>query len=575
MNLDKRLLLAARGAAVVLALTVGAGLVASVLAVAQAKVVSRVITAVFLEGADLAGLWVWMVALPGVVLARAAAGFGQEWFAAGSAARIKMSIREKLLEHLLCSGPVRAGERSGGDLVATAVEGVDALEAYFSQYLPQLALAVLMPVLILGVIFPIDALSGVILLLTGPLIPFFMFLIGKNSEKLTGRQFTALRRMSAFLLDTLQGLKTLKALGRSREQAGRIVEVSERYRRVTLEVLRITFLSALVLELLGTIGTAMIAVQVGLRLLYGGLAFETAFFLLIIAPDFYQPLRSLGLRFHASQNGLAAAVQIFKILEEPVEVQEAGWKAVPPAWQEIVFEQVSYRYPGRETQALERVSLRLRRGELTALVGESGAGKTTVAALLLRFITAQAGQIWIDGMPLEEISSPEWRKQIGWVPQQAHFMRASLADNLRIANDTASDDDLWAALKLASLDMCVRGLPGGLDYRLGVGAGNLSGGQAQRLALARAFLKDPALMVLDEPTASLDPQEESILEETTRSLCKGRMVLVIAHRLATVYQADQILVMRAGRVVEAGSHADLIQADGAYAKLVRTYTEGR
>jgi len=401
-----------------------------------------------------------------------------------------------------------------------------------------------------------------------------MFLIGKNSEKLTGHQFDELRRMSAYLLDTLQGLKTLKALGRSREQGVRIEAVSERYRAVTLEVLRVTFLSALALELLGTLGTALIAVQVGLRLLYGGLSFETAFFILVIAPEFFQPLRSLGLRFHASQSGVSAAVKIFQLLEEAGDPMPGGARAVPANWETIELREVSYTYPGRGAPTLDGVSLTLRRGEVTALVGESGAGKSSVAALLMGFLKPRGGEIRVDGQALNELDLEEWRGQIGWVAQRAHFVPGSLADNLRVAKEDANESQMREALALAGLDGWARTLPGGLEYPLAVEAGNLSGGQAQRLALARAFLRDPAFLVLDEPTASLDPQQERLLEEATRRLCQGRTVLVIAHRLATVARADQILVMAGGRVVERGSHADLLRAGGSYAGLVQTYAEG-
>ena len=576
VNLDRRLLKKIGAARAALAAAVLAGFLAGLATVWQARQVSGIIAGVFLGGQTLAQVMPLMGLLLAAIAARALFTYLSETAAGAAALRVKDHLRGLLARHMLELGPAYTqGERSG-ELVNTAAQGIEALDAYFSQYLPQLALAGLLPLAYLVVLIPIDPLSGIILLLTGPLIPFFMFLIGSTAQRLTRRQWTALGRMSAYFLDTLQGLTTLKALGRSAEQVGRITRVSEQYRDATMRVLRVTFLSALVLELLGTIGTAIIAVEVGLRLLYGRMDFEAAFFILLLAPEFYQPLRTLGLRFHASMSGVTAARRIFEVLEHPPLVERGGEQASGLSVSlrkpfVIEIKDVRCTYPGRSQPALEGISLNIEAGQTVALVGESGAGKSTLAALLLRFLTPERGSIFVNGVPLASISVDAWRAELGWVPQQPYLFHGSIAENLRMARPGAADGELRSALEQAQLFEWVESLPAGWDTSIGEGAARISGGQAQRLALARAFLRDAPLLILDEPTAHLDVEQEQLLQESIGRLCAGRTVLVIAHRLPTVARADQILVLDGGRVVERGTHADLLSRGGNYARLLALY----
>jgi ATP-binding cassette subfamily C protein CydD len=573
--LDLRLLGEAAAVRLALALTVLLGTLGGIAIVVQAWLLSRAIAQVFLGGQTLAGVRTWLLLFLAVACLRAGLTWSSELAAHRVADRVKDDLRRRLAAHLLALGPAYVqGERSG-ELAATLVEGVEALDAYFRQYLPQLALAALVPLSVLLIVFPLDWVSGIVLLLTAPLIPVFMVLIGRAAEALTRRQWTALGRMSAHFLDVLQGLATLKALGRSREQLRSIAAVSERYRRTTMGVLRVTFLSALALEMVATLSTAVVAVQVGLRLLGGHIAFEQALFVLVLAPEFYLPLRLLGVRFHAGMQGVAAARRIWEVLD--VEPQAARRAApVPPASLPasplpLVFEDVHLAYDEGARPALKGLSLSVAPGETVALVGPSGAGKSTVAYLLLRFLEPDRGTITAGGRPLAALDPVAWRRQVAWVSQKPALFYGTVADNIRLARPTATPDEvIWAARQAHAHEFVSR-LPQGYDTLLGERGARLSGGQAQRLALARAFLQDAPLLLLDEATANLDPEVEQSIQEALERLLRGRAALIIAHRLHTIYRADRILVLDGGRVVEEGSHDELLARGGLYRRLVTAY----
>jgi len=572
MNLDKRLIQNAAAGKVPFYLTIGFSLVNGVLIIAQAWLLSRVINSVFLAGYSLSDVMCMMFILLAVILFRAAAVIGGETSASYAAIKIKTDLREQLFAHIRALGPANIQNEQTGELSLNAVEGIENLEAYFSQYLPQLILAALLPLIILLIVFPIDWLSGVVLLVTAPLMPLLMMLIGDAAQSLTNKQYGALSRLSGYFLDTLQGLTTLKMLGQSRAQVARIEKVSEDYKQTTLKVLRVTFLSALVLEWLATISTAIVAVEIGIRLLYSRMPFEQALFILILAPEFYMPLRMLGMRFHAGMSGVSAAKRIFEILAIPVPVQPSQMSGIEPGESkyDIIFKEVHFTYPNRSHSALNGVSFRINAGQKTALVGASGSGKSTVAYLLLRFIYPSSGQILIGNYPLEAFRLGAWREQIAWVSQTPYLFHDTLAANIRLARPQATEAEIFRAAALAHLDEFAQLLPRGYDTIIGEQGARLSGGQAQRLALARAFLKDSPFLILDEPTSSFDPTNEMLFQDSVNELAQGRTVLTIAHRLNTVYQADQIIVLSNGKVVEAGNHQHLLEQRGAYFRLVNT-----
>jgi ATP-binding cassette subfamily C protein CydCD len=576
--MTRRLLSLARDSRFHLVATILCGILAGFLTIWQASVLSQVIDRVFLGGQPeqmIAGLLRFLLL---VVFLRAALAWVSEVSANAMAVQIKAELRRRLFEKILRLGPAYTRRQRTGELVNASVEGVESLEAYFSQYLPQLVIAALVPFSILVIVFPRDPLSGLILLLTAPLIPVFMILIGKAAEALTKRQWESLSRLSAHFLDSLQGLAALKELGRSREHAVSIAEASDQFREVTISVLRVTFLSALVLELVATISTALVAVEVGLRLLYGQMTFQPALFLLLLAPEFYIPLRMLGMRFHAGMAGTSAARRIFEVLdteEQKIDQREQASginQAVYPAsplFSTLSLSALSFTYPGEAEPTLQSLTLEVRAGEHIALVGSSGVGKSTLAALLLRFFEPDGGQMAINNVPSTEIPLDAWRKCFAWVPQDPFLFHDTIAANLRLASPDATDGELHAAASLASLDEFIQSLPDGYATVISEQGARLSAGQAQRLALARAFLTGAPIIILDEPTSNLDPEQEALLETCQRTLMRDRTVITIAHRLNTVFQADKIYVLEGGRIVESGKNRELLEKSGTYAAMVK------
>ena len=569
--MHRRLLSLTRDSRTALLVTILSGFLAGLLTIGQAYLLSSTVNGVFLQGQTLADVVPWLRLIFIIIAGRAFLTWVNEVSANVVAVRIKSDLRERLFNHILNLGPAYTRGQRTGELTTAAVEGIETLDAYYSQYLPQLVVTALIPISILLLVFPIDLLSGIVMLVTAPLIPFFMILIGKGAEIVTKRQYQTLSRLSAHFLDSLQGLTTLKLFGQSKAHAKNIEKVSNQFRDTTLAVLRVTFLSALALELLATLSTAIIAVEIGFRLLYAKIEFQLAFFILILAPEFYLPLRMLGARFHAGMSGTTAAKRIYEILDTPVTSNQLPKVSDQPIEEvsSIHFENVSYTYPGETVPALENINLQINAGQQLALVGASGAGKSTLVNLLLGFIQPTSGTITINHH--QPITNYPLRTSIAWVPQRPHLFHDTLAANIRLGKPYATKEEVIEAAKAAHLHEFIETLPETYETVIGESGARLSGGQAQRLALARAFLKDAPILVLDEPTSSLDPETESRLEESTRRLMQGRTVITIAHRLNTIFRADQIIVLEEGHIVEQGTHLQLLDENGAYAEMVKAY----
>lgn len=578
MKVQQRLFSLLREARTGFSLAVGLSAASGMLVIAQAYCLSMVINAVFLERQPLTRVS-WFLAILLVVIAlRGLFLLGGDMAAGRVARQIRTRLRERVVSHLFALGPTAMKEERSGEILNTVIEGTEALDAFFSQYAPQVFLTVLVPLAILLAVFPVDLLSGVILLVTAPILPFFMALIGSVTQEFTQKRWNMLGLMSAHFLDVLQGITTLKVLGRSKVQQETIRAISDRYRQATMKVLRVAFLSSLVLEMGATICMALIAVEIGLRLLYGQIAFQPAFFVLLLAPEFYLPLRTLGTRHHAGMTGSAAAQRIFALLDTPAQrassqVEGSGPVSVSGPLQ-VSFDHVQYAYE-EQRPALSDVSFQIHPHQTVALVGPSGAGKSTIASLLLRFLDPGSGTVSVNGVSLHNISAQEWRQYVSWVPQHPYLFNTTILENIRLGCPHASFMRVMQAAKLAHADEFIRTLPQDYDTLIGERGVRLSGGQAQRIGLARAFLKDAPLLILDEPTSHLDPEHEQLFWEATARLMQDRSVLIIAHRLSTIYRADSIVVLDRGRVVTEGTHAQLVSHSDFYRQLVNVaHTEG-
>src|SRR5215211_1419719 len=571
--MHRQLLSLTRDSRSALFLTVLSGFLIGLLTIGQAYFLSRTVNGVFLEGQTLTQVSQWLRLILVIIAGRAFLTWGNEVSANAVAVKIKTDLRERLFNHILKLGPAYTRGQRTGELTTAAVEGIEALDAYYSQYLPQLVITALIPISILIVVFPIDLLSGIVMLVTAPLIPFFMIMIGKGAEIVTKQQYQTLSRLSAHFLDSLQGLTTLKLFGQSKAHAKNIETVSNQFRDRTLSVLRITFLSALALELLATLSTAVIAVEIGFRLLYARMDFLEGFFILVLAPEFYLPLRMLGARFHAGMAGTTAAKRIYELLDTPVPHSDdfshprASEANSPP--KTITFDNVSYTYPGESTPALYNITLEINAGQHVALVGASGAGKTTLVNLLLGFVQPTAGTMTVNHE--SQIMDDQLRNSIAWVSQKPYLFHDTIGANIRLGKPDATDGEMMKAAKAAHLYEFIETLPQKYETVIGEGGALLSGGQAQRLALARAFLKNAPILILDEPTSSLDPETETLLEESTRRLMQGRTVITIAHRLNTIFRADNIIVLEEGCIAEQGTHRQLLARNGTYANMVKAY----
>lgn len=467
---------------------------------------------------------------------------------------VQMDLRQAMLQKIVALGPVAMGQEQKGQVMYLLNEGIGTLESYFSKYLPQLFQAVVIPLLFLCFILPCDLPSGVILLLTAPLIPFFMMLIGKWTDKVNARQWKIINRLSGYLHDVMAGLTTLKLLNQSARQREKIAQVGEDYAQATLAVLRWAFLSSLALELFTTISIALVSVGLGLRLVEGQLDFATAFFILLAAPEFYQPLRTLGTHFHTSLNTREAAAELFAFLEKEELITEVPMNRAQVPMVEL--RHVSARYPGAEVSALQDISFTVAPGEVVALAGRSGSGKTTVLNLLQGFFKPEEGEITMQCAPAV-------------IQQRPYIFAGSIFDNLRFGSEDLSEERILEVCRQTGLAELLRQLPDGLHTKVGQGGAGLSGGQRQMIAMVRAICQQKNLILLDEATANLDLLTEQQLNRSLRHLLQGRTVLLVAHRLTTLQLADRVIVLEKGAVIEQGAPTELLRQRGAYYELVR------
>jgi ATP-binding cassette, subfamily C, bacterial CydD len=525
------------------------GVVMGLLVLAQATLLAETAARAF-GGAALDELARPLIVLAAVVTARAATAYGFEAVGRRAAVDAVSTLRVRLVERRLHDRPYALDSAESAELATVAVNGADALETTFSRYLPQVVLAVVIPVAVLCLVGWIDPLSAGLMLLTLPLIPVFMWLVGRYTEQRTRARWQALTLLATHFLDVVRGLPTLRAFNRSGRQSATIAEVSEEYRRTTTATLRVAFLSGAVLELAATLGIALVAVTIGVRLVDGNIGLQAGLTVLVLAPELYLPLRNLAAQFHASADGRAVTNRLLDLLDAPAPALTGSAAPPSPRYARLRLEDVSFTYPRRDEAALDGVELELDPGETVALVGPSGAGKSTIAALLLGLATPTAGRVTLGGRPLSEFDVRDWRRQVAWVPQRPTLFRRTIADNIRLGGADFDDAEIRDAARLAGADAFVSRLADGYATVVGDGGRRLSAGEAQRIALARAFLRNSPLVLLDEPTANLDPENAALVAEAVRRIREHRMVLLITHSTELAAEADRIVELRGGRIAE-------------------------
>ena len=564
-----------------IALSIVLGVASGLLLIIQARCVARIIHATVMDGLHRNDQWPLFSLVLILVGARAVLGWGRELAGFEAGARVREEIRMGLVERITRLGPAYVARCKTGALTSTVMEHVEGLHGFFAHYLPQLALSVAIPVAMLAVVFPISWAAGGVFLITAPLIPLFMILVGMGAESISQQHFQALARMSAHFFDMLQGIQTLKLLNRCREEETKVAGISDGYRKKTMSVLRVAFLSSAVLEFFSSISIALVAVYLGMSYLgyleFGAwgksLTLESGIFILLLAPDFYFPLRELGTHYHARAEAMGAAREILKILSAEVHNPPTDTKSFVCAGSvNIRCEDLHLTYDGGLRRALNGISFDLKPGEQVALVGASGAGKTSVVNLLLGFVHPDKGRILINDSSLDAVSPESWRRHLAWIGQNPVLLHGSVLDNIRMGRPEASESDIAGAAEAAGVLKFTEKLPNGLHTKVGEQGYGLSRGQAQRVALARAFLKDAPLLLLDEPTAGLDTENEALVMAAIKDLSRGRTVLLLTHRLQGLEKVDCILVMAEGKIVQQGSWSALSQNDG---ELRRLLTRGK
>ena len=580
--LDPRLLHHARAVRGLLAGSVALGVLATVATLTQAVLLAELLVRVVLRGAGLAELTGPLVLLGVVVVVRAAISWAAEELARRSAHTVTAQLRRALLVKVLELGPRWSGRQRRGDLAVLATTGLDGLEPYAARYLPTLVLAAVVPPLVVAFLLVEDPLSAAIVLLTLPLVPLFMALVGWHTQRATAERHHSLELLAGHFLDVVAGLPTLKVFGRARAQAEAVRRTTSEYRRTTMVTLRVAFLSSLVLELVATLSVALVAVSVGLRLVDGALDLHTGLAVLVVVGEAYLPLRAVGAQFHASTDGLTAAERVLAVLEVPAPVVGTRTVVPSPALEPLVLRGVRVRYdtkPGDKKpgdtkpgdtkpgdtkpgdtkpgdgrgdgrgDALHCPDLVVHPGRVTVVLGASGTGKTTLLLVLAGLLRPDDGNVRVGststegGVDLSEVDPATWRARTGFLGQQPRLVAGTVRDNVLLGNPEATDAQVWTALRLAAADEFVVDL----DQVVGERGGLLSAGQRQRVALARALLRNAELLLLDEPTSALDADTERRVLDGILEHARGRTVVIASHRPALLAIADEVVELAPAR----------------------------
>ncbi|MEL0656626.1 thiol reductant ABC exporter subunit CydD [Pseudoalteromonas issachenkonii] len=573
--------LQSKPAAVWLKLSIALGTFNALLMIAGAYLLAQAIHNVMFEGNSLAQVTHLLWPLAGIILLRAVFLALSERLSAFAALKIKSAMRQTLLHKLSLLGPSYIEQQGQGATLNTLHNGVEALHDYYAKYLPGVAYSALIPLAILVVIFPTDYKAGLIFLLTAPLIPFFMILVGSKAEALNQKRWKQLAVLGNYFFDRVQGLTQLKLFNATRTELKQIAKISDDFRHATLDVLKIAFLSSFALEFLATISVALVAVIIGFRLFFGTLDFATGFVVLLLAPEFYLPLRQLGSHYHARLQGISAAADMVAILNAPLPSDENTPVTTSAPENNLTLNTINsisitdlnFIYPG-SNEGIKNINLTLPNKGLIAVVGSSGSGKSTLFDCLLGFHPEVINHLSINDQSLSATDITYLQNNIAWIPQKATLFYDTIAANIKLANPTATQQELEHAAKQAGVLEFINTLPDGFNTLIGEQGEGLSGGQKQRIALARAFIKQAPVLVLDEPTAHLDSQTELLIQDAINEYAKNNLVLVIAHRLNTVKHASNIIVMHDGKIAEQGDFETLTAQNGAFTNLLKTAEQG-
>ncbi|HBS13195.1 MAG TPA: thiol reductant ABC exporter subunit CydD [Flavobacteriaceae bacterium] len=560
-------------------LAIGLGGLSGLLVIFQAWLMATMISDVIFKEAQLAELQnrLWYLII--IFIIRAILNWTSNLSAFKAVIKIKLDLRDKIHRHIQKIGPVHATKKHSGSDVNTMIDGVEAIEKYYTSYIPGIAFVSILPLAYIIVTFPFDWISGLVLLVTAPIIVFFMIMIGQGAEKLNQEQWRQLSRLSSHFIDTIQGLPTLKIFNAAKREAAIIAKLADEYRERTMSVLKVAFLSSLLLEFFSSIGVAIVAVLIGFRLLDGNMEFVDGLFVLLLAPEYYLSIRNMGGNYHAKMEGIGAAEQIIEILDRgdftkntDTNLLKSDLNLTNNKSISIAFNNLSFSYE-KDRQALTNFNLKIPANKRTVLIGESGSGKSTIVNLILGFIQTNEGEILVNNKDISKISLETWRKNIAWLPQQAHLFQGTIADNIRLGKENATEHEVKEAARLAFCDEFIEKLPETYNTIIGERGAGLSGGQIQRIALARTFLKDAPLLILDEASANLDRESEKLIEKSIDMLSENRTVIIIAHKLHTIEKADQIVLIKNGTVLNTGTHKQLINNNEHYQELIKKYHE--
>ncbi|MEI6039198.1 MAG: thiol reductant ABC exporter subunit CydD [Actinomycetes bacterium] len=525
--LDPRLLRYARSSRVYLFLTVVIAITSAVFTITQAYLLTKIIVGIFQKHADFAGIKSSLIALIAVFIARTILSYFTEWLGAIASSRMRNELRLQLLNKALTTGAGTVNEMGSTQLSVLATRGINNLDGYFAKFIPQLFIASIVPVMVGITIATEDMQSGIIVLFTIPLIPIFGAMIGRYTAAVTMKRWKSLEILSGYFADLLKGMRTLKVYGRADLQTEKLKAVGAEYQAETMRVLKISFLSSLALELIATLSVALLAVSIGLRLVSGSLTLSVGLFILIISPEVYWPIRQVAGYFHAAADGIAAFNQIYAILDNKEVVGTIKIEGISAiSWSAITVE-----YPDRTS--IHIPAGQIKSGEFQALIGASGSGKSTLVKILLGFLSPTSGEVSISTsqgtFALEDIDPTSLRSLISWLPQDPHFAIGTISQALRQVSPLATDAELTQLLSDVGLDLA--DLNHGLDTELGKLQQGLSVGQLRKVGLARAILKKSPVLILDEPSASVDDASEAIISQLVqREAANGRIVLMISHR---------------------------------------------